>query len=182
MAPRDWAAVGWVSDHPVADACGAVLLTGAYWHWLGGPNHSVLATLSQDERFVAYQTAAGVTVALFGLVFTAIAILTALTPGRRLRAIQVGAGRRVTATFLSVLRALGFAALVYVADIGLDQPRGHPAVARAAAYLAFALASFRVVRLMWIFGVVLRLRDADVEAEVRLPSKSTEVRRREQVI
>jgi hypothetical protein len=152
-----------VSDHPAFDQVVAAAAVGVYLtlHYTGVhlvvfPDWASITTFHQT----LVEAAAG----LFGLVFAAIAILRALGPGRRLNHLQRNLNAPMTRNFKAVIAALGLATFIAIAAMAFDTPAGHPTIARAATAWAVAIVSVRMIRLVWVFGLVLDLSDRDSES------------------
>ena len=149
----------WVSDHPATDQLTAAALTGLYLvlHFTGVGHPTVPPATAASYDLVLGPTAAG----LAGLVFAAVAIIRSLDPGRRLQRLQELHGRRVTRSMMSVIKALAATAGVFFVCALLEQPSGHPLIARSAGVYAFMLGGCRLARMVWIFGLLLGVNDAD---------------------
>jgi hypothetical protein len=152
---------GWLSDSPVVDHLFAVAITVAYVRFT---RHEGLDVLDQDNRAGVYLGLAGLAGGLLGLVFAAVAILRGLSNGVLLRRVRELHGRRITGTMSAALRALGLATVILVVGMLLDHPDGHPAVARRMAYFGLALGAIRMLRLGWVFNIILKINDADLDA------------------
>lgn len=151
-----------VSDHPAVDQIPAVAALGIYLgqhaagaHLVRFPDWPTITTF--------HQTLLEAVAALFGIVFTAVAILRALGPGARLNHLRRRLSRQATQNLMSVVTALGIATLVCVVAMALDTSTGRPTFARAITVWALALVVVRMVRLVWYFSLVLDLSDRDAE-------------------
>lgn len=149
-----------VSDHPWVDHLPALAALGAY---LGMHAAGVHLIVFPDWSAVSafHQTLVEAAAGLFGLVFAAVAILRAIGPGRRLDHLQQRLSAPMTRNLRSVINALGLATVVTIAAMALDTPAGHSTIARAATVWVVTLAVTRMVRLVWVFGLVLDLSDRD---------------------
>src|SRR5205823_3384765 len=126
--------------------------------------------LDQSTLNGAYQTAIGVTAGLFGFALATVSILRTRDGGRRLQALRDSHGPAVTRNLMAGIRALGLATLALFLAFVLDQPLGHRTIARALAAAALSLAVVRLVRLLWLVGLVLDLSDRDLEETGRYES------------
>lgn len=173
--------LGTMSDHPAVDLPAAAALTIAYW-WGTSP-HDALSVMTMDRRFIVYQTLAGVAAGLFGLVFTAVAILRGLSGGLLLRALVRQRGKEVTNVLASTIRALGVSAFVTVAALATDNKFSAVEPWWWAIYFCALLSTIRLGRMTWLFGLLLRLHDADLVAPAPVapvtPRLRSELGRRE---
>lgn len=156
---------GTISNRPSVDYTPAALALAAYLA-LHSAGYQLLK-LSQDwsGTISLHQTLVEVSAGLFGLVFTAVAVLRALGRGRRLDHLQMRLSRELARNLNSVIRGLGLCTLVTVVAMSLDTSVGHPLIARAATVAVVALAIARIVRLLWVFNLVLGLSDRDAETD-----------------
>ncbi len=158
-------AKGYVADHPGTDWAAAALAMGAYlvFHYSGWSHPHVAPAAST----LIYQTLTLVGAALLGLVFTAVAVVRTLDPGKRLGKLQAVHGSRITRSMMAVIRGLGVATLLLGIDMVLDQPGGYTGLARSLAVLGGAIMTLSMVRLSWLFGLILGIHDADQRAAAR---------------
>lgn len=155
-----------VSNNPAYDHLAALAALGLYL----GLHFSGLHALSfTDWGSVTsfHQTLVEVAAGLFAIVFAAVAILRGFGGGRRIDHLQSRLARPLTNNLKAVIRALGIATAVTIVAMPLDSPSGHSTVARAATVWVVALAGVRMVRLIWVFSLVLDLGDRDVESRDR---------------
>jgi len=151
------------SDSPAVDQIPAAAALVAYLLLRSTGAH--ILHFDQAGLTAYYQTLVGVAAGLFGLVFAAVAILRSQQGGRRLNAVRAHHGRSVTANLMAAIRTLGVATLITILAMALDQPGGHRTLARAATVWVLTLGVVRVVRLLWVFSLVLDLSDRDAEEE-----------------
>jgi len=147
------------SDEPAFDQLAGVVLAGGFLiaHFAGIRRPHV----SQATALVVYLTLAAIAAGLLGIVFAAIAIIRSLDAGGRLAILRAERGASIDKAMRAAIKGLGVATLLCLLATFLDEPGGVPVLARALALWAVGLASARVTRLAWLFGLILNVNDAD---------------------
>lgn len=161
---RGWtrSVADFIAEKPILDSLVAVLVSAGYALIEVRSHSDFLTTLGPEGRAVFYQTASGVAAGLFAVVFTAVAIVLAVTPGPRLSAMLNTHPAFFRHSLHVVVRSLAAATGTITLAGALDQPGSLDQWVRTVVVTAVVIILFRIARLIWLFGRLLTLIVNDV--------------------
>lgn len=153
---------GVLTDWPSLDAAASVAFVVGYW-FLGplAENRDAVAQLPSDGYRPVIILLASIGSALLGLTLTAMAILLAITPGDRLRALLRNHRPTIVRSFVAAAR--GLVTLTFLSVYLLIFRNGGPPnrLLRALLYGALVLSALSFVRLVYVLNYLLRIGTID---------------------
>jgi hypothetical protein len=151
---------GWCSEHPAFDFVIAAAVVGAHVAVVATTNHGDwLRWVPLTQRQATYASGAGVVTLLGTVAAIGLAIYHATT-GERAKAVRGQYGDEMRRNWRAILVSTGLSGLICLAAIGANSTAD---VASTRFWFEFAIALWvvRYVRLVWLFGSVLGVRDMD---------------------
>lgn len=167
------------SESPGVDVAMAIAIAGAYGWLRVRHGIDVLSTLEHEARRASYGVLAGVAGGIFALIFAAISIFLGLASGERIRSLRMHHGDLITRTMFAMIRALGLVTLVALVAVVADQPGPLDLWVRWCVYLAFLIGTLRSIRLVWLFGMILKIDQRDKERGT-VPAPAVPIRKSEE--
>jgi hypothetical protein len=117
-----------------------------------------LNAATADTRSAIYGSTAASAAALLGFAIAAVSILSTLGDGPRVRWLrEQDAFKKTRLVFMSAIRALGAAALVFTGLILLDAEKDGNAFLQSMAFALLVLVTVRLVWLIWLLNEIVSL-------------------------